>query len=58
MKVREPFSPPYTKQDIPVLDMLHDYVGLGECWAESEARQKTLDTPDPEGSVFVDSLHR
>lgn len=36
--VRIPFDPPYTKEDLPQLDILHDLVGLGEEWMKSDTR--------------------
>jgi hypothetical protein len=35
---RIPFDPPYSKEDLPRLDALHEYIGLGDLWRHSEAR--------------------
>lgn len=35
---REPFEPPFTRDDLPELDTRHQNIGLGREWFESEAR--------------------
>lgn len=36
--IRQPFDPPYTRDDLPQLDTLHAAIGLGDEWLASEAR--------------------
>jgi hypothetical protein len=39
---RDPFDPPYTKEDVPELDRRHKVIGLGEEWLSSDRRQEIL----------------
>lgn len=36
--MRFPLDPPYTSDDIPQLDALHDAIGLGDIWRTSQKR--------------------
>jgi hypothetical protein len=50
MTRRLPFSPPYTAEDLPQLDVLHDLVGLGAEWRASSARAALA--PDPDAALI------
>jgi len=39
---RDPFDPPYTKEDVPELDRRHKAIGLGDEWLCSDRRQELL----------------
>lgn len=46
--MRMPFNPPYTKEDLPQLDELHEEIGIGEQWLLSARRHEIEHTETEE----------
>jgi hypothetical protein len=51
-----PQDPSYTADDLPLLDTLHEAVGLGDLWKSSERRTE-IERDDPLGDL-IDRLHQ
>jgi hypothetical protein len=45
--VRKPFKAPYTKEDLPQLDLLHAEIGILDQWLAS-ARRREIELTEPE----------
>lgn len=55
---RTPFDPPYTAEDLPQLDTLHDAAGIGEPWRDSERRAEIAKVADPLEAVILKLYER
>lgn len=54
--MRMPFEPPYLKEDLQQLDILHDQIGLSVEWLQSEQRHQ-LATIEPISKDWEKKTH-
>lgn len=56
---RTPFDPPYTSEDLPQLDALHQVAGLGYLWLTSKRRAEiALTASDPDIKIIPLSIYQ